>query len=150
LDHGDFWSHDTRVIHINKTKGQDGTGIALNKKCGTRVTNVVTYSSRLFFVKIEPIPSNLAIIQVHMPTKKADDEEVEEVYAGIDELLKHIKPHDNVIIMGDFAIVGDGRGGRKVGDFGLGKRNARDERLVEFIRENGLFTTNTRFQNPIR
>lgn len=34
-----------------------------------------------------------------MPTTKTDDEEVEEVYAGNDELLKHTKPHDNVIII---------------------------------------------------
>lgn len=47
-DNGDFWSDDIRVIHTNSTKGQAGVGIALNKKWGKRVTNVVTYSSRLF------------------------------------------------------------------------------------------------------
>jgi len=51
---------------------------------------------------------------------------VEEVYAGIEELLKHTKPHDNIIIVGNFnAIVGDGREGREVRVFGLGKKNAR-------------------------
>lgn len=83
-----------------------------------------------------------------MPTSKADDEEVEKVYAGIEELKKHTKPHDNVIIMGDFnAIVGEGR---EVGDFSLGKRNVRGERVVEFCRENGMIITNTKFQNPKR
>jgi hypothetical protein len=68
-----------------------------------------------------------------MPTLKADEEEVKEVYAGIEELLKHTKPHDNAIIMGDFnAIVGEGRDGREVGEFGLGKRTIRGERVVEF------------------
>jgi len=53
---------------------------------------------------------------------KAIDEEVEEVYADIDELVKHTKPHDNVIIMRDFnAIVGEGRVGREVRDLSLGK-----------------------------
>jgi len=86
-----------------------------------------------------------------MPMSKADDEELEEVYAGIEELLKHTKPHDNVIIMGDFNdIVGEGREGREVGDFDLGKRNARGERVVEFCRENGMIITNIRFQNPKR
>jgi len=47
--------------------------------------NVVTYSSRLCLVKIESTPNNLTIIQVYMPTSKADDEEVEELYAGIEE-----------------------------------------------------------------
>ncbi|XP_060882053.1 craniofacial development protein 2-like [Metopolophium dirhodum] len=148
-DNGDFWSDDIRVIHTNSTRGQAGVGIALNKKWGKRVTNVVTYSSRLCLIKIESTPNNLVIIQVYMPTSKADDEEVEEVYAGIEELIQHTKPHDNVIIMGDFnAIVGKGREGREVGDFGLGKRNARGERVVKFCRENGMIITNTRFQNP--
>ncbi|CAI6360110.1 unnamed protein product [Macrosiphum euphorbiae] len=79
-DNGDFWSENIRVIHTNSTKGQAGVGISLNKKWGKRVTNVVTYSSRLCLVKIESTPNNLAIIQVYMPTSKADDEEVEAVY----------------------------------------------------------------------
>ena len=86
-----------------------------------------------------------------MPTLKADEEEVKEVYAGIEELLKHTKPHDNAIIMGDFnAIVGEGRDGREVEDFSLGKRNARGERVAEFCRKNGMIITNTSFQNPKR
>jgi exonuclease III len=77
---------------------------------------------------MESTPNNLAIIQIYMPTSKANDEKVEEVYAGIEELLKHTKPHDNVIIMRDFnALVGKGREGREVGDFGLGKRNEMKE-----------------------
>lgn len=60
------------------------------------------------------------------------------MYAGIDELLNNTKPHDNVIILRDFnPIVGEGREGEEVGDFGLDKRNERGERLVEFCRENG-------------
>lgn len=86
-----------------------------------------------------------------MPTTKADDEVVEEMYAGVDELLKHTKPHGNVIIMGNFnAIVGEGREGREVEDFGLEKINEKGERLEEFCRENGLVITNTWFQNPTR
>lgn len=50
-----------------------------------------------------------------MPTTKANNKEVEVVYAGIDELLKRTKPHDSVIIIGDFnATVGEGREGEKL------------------------------------
>jgi len=88
-DNGDFWSDDMRVIHTihtNRTKRQAGVGIALIKKWGMRVTNVVTYNSRLCMVKMESTSNNLVIIQVYMPTSKSDDEEVEEVYAGIIEI----------------------------------------------------------------
>lgn len=121
---------------------QAGVESALNKKWGTRVTNVVTYSSRLYLVEMESISNNLVIIQVYMPTLKADDEEV---YASIDELMKHSKSHNNVIIMEDFnAIVSKGKESREVGDFGLGTRNARGERVVKFCRENGLVITITK------
>ncbi|XP_025406819.1 craniofacial development protein 2-like [Sipha flava] len=75
-DNGDLWSDNIRVIHTNSTKGQAGVGIALNRKWGKRVTNFVTNSSGLCLVKIESTLNNLAIIQVYMPTSKADDEEV--------------------------------------------------------------------------
>jgi hypothetical protein len=61
-DSGDFWSDDIRVIHTNSIKGQAGVGTALNKKWGTRVTNVLIYNSRLCMVKMESTPNNLAII----------------------------------------------------------------------------------------
>jgi len=48
------------------------------------------------------------------------------------------------------ALVGEGREGREVGNFDLGKRNERGERVVEFCSENGMDITNTRFQNPKR
>jgi hypothetical protein len=36
-----------------------------------------------------------------MPTTNANDEEVEELYARIEELIKFTKGEDNLIIMGD-------------------------------------------------
>jgi len=34
---------------------------------------------------------------VYVPTLRSDDEKVVEVYASIEELMKHTKSHDNVI-----------------------------------------------------
>ena len=48
--------------------------------------------------------------------------------------------------MGDFnAVVGEGREDRVVGKFGLGKRNNRGERLIEFCKSQNLVITNTWF-----
>lgn len=60
-----------------------------------------------------------------MLTPKTDDKKLEEVYADINKLMKHTKPHGNKIILGDLnAIVGEGR---EVGDFDLDKRNRKGE-----------------------
>jgi hypothetical protein len=47
-------------------------------------------------------------------------------------------------MMGDWnAVVGEGRG---FGNFGLGKRNAKGERLVEFCKEKNLVDLNLDFR----
>lgn len=68
-----------------------------------------------------------------MPTSTDDIGEVEKVYEDIEELLKLTKHKDNLIIMGDFnAVIGEGSDGIEVGKYGLGKRNDRGDRLLEF------------------
>src|ERR1044072_5406888 len=53
--------------------------------------------------------------------------------------------------MGDMnAVVGKGRDGMEVGKFGLGKRNDRGERVVEFCKRNKLMITNTWFEQEKR
>src|ERR1051325_5203657 len=53
--------------------------------------------------------------------------------------------------MGDMnAVVGEGRDGMEVGKFGLGKRNDRGERVVEFCKRNKLMITNTWFEQEKR
>jgi len=82
-----------------------------------------------------------------MPTTNANDEEVEEVYAGIEELIKLTKGEDNLIIMGDWnAIVGEGVDGQADGHYGLGVKNDRGERLVDFCKQYDMSIANT-FQN---
>ena len=53
--------------------------------------------------------------------------------------------------MGDFnAVVGEGKEDRVVGNFGLGKRNDRGERLIEFCKSQNPVITNTWFEQKKR
>jgi len=62
--------------------------------------------------------------------------------------MKLTNPYDNVILMGDInAIVVGGNEGREVGQFGLDKRNDREEKLIEVCRDWSIVITNTPFQN---
>ncbi|KAL4088715.1 hypothetical protein QTP88_023799 [Uroleucon formosanum] len=81
----------------------------------------------------------------------ANDEEVEEIYEKIEELISLTNSKENLIIMGDWnAIVGDSTDGREVGKYGLGTRNERGDRLIEFCRQHDLIITNTLFMNHKR
>ncbi|XP_063546234.1 uncharacterized protein LOC134754088 [Cydia strobilella] len=86
-----------------------------------------------------------------MPTGSHPDDEIEKMYDNIDTILDAVQDNDNLIIMGDFnAVVGEGIEDNIVGKFGLGKRNKRGDRLVQFCKKNNLFISNTIFQQPKR
>src|SRR5438876_272008 len=86
-----------------------------------------------------------------MPTTDHGDEEIELIYEQLEDILNKQKGTDQVVIMGDMnAVVGEEKDGMVVRKFGLGKRNERGERLVEFCKINGLVVTNTWFEQERR
>ncbi|XP_025425709.1 craniofacial development protein 2-like [Sipha flava] len=102
-------------------------------------------------IKLKSVPNDIAIIQAYMPITQANDGEVEEIYEKIEELISLTNSKENLIIMGDWnAIVGENIDGREVGKYGLGTRNERGDRLVEFCRQHDLIITNTLFMNHKR
>lgn len=54
-------------------------------------------------------------------------------------------------MMGNWnAVVGEGKENPLVGKFGLGKRNRRGQRLVDFCNQEHFVITNTYFEMPYR
>ena len=100
-------------------------------------------SDRIIVVKVQADPVDLVIVQVYMPTSAHEDEEVNEVYNMIEEIVAKEKGRDYLVIMGDWnAVVGEGREGKEVGAYGLGTRNDRGEQMVEFCKRNKLMVPN--------
>ena len=57
------------------------------------------------------------------------------------------KGKDYVIVMRDFNVIaGEDEQGKEIGSYRLGKRNERDDLLVQFWQTNKLFVTNTWFK----
>ncbi|VVC26960.1 Endonuclease/exonuclease/phosphatase [Cinara cedri] len=142
---GDFWSDDYRVIYFDdETPGRAGVGFIINKKWGHQIASKITYNDKLILIKLRAKPNDIVLIQVYFPTSDTEDDAIEEVYSGLEELCKLAKGEDNLIIMGDWnAIVGEGAEGQEVGAFGLGTRNERGDRLVDFCKQHDMTITNT-------
>jgi len=144
-DKGDFWSDNYRVIYSGDKNSNTGVGIILTKEWGQRV------KKKIMFIKLKTDENDLVIIQTYMPTSGYKDEEAEDVYEQLDEVMDTVKKNDNLIILGDWnAVVGEGQEGHAVGKYGLGVRNNRGQRLNDFCKEKELIITNTIFQQHPR
>ena len=84
----DCYSERFRFINVGGGAGRNGVAVVLDPATAKRVTNVeVEYGDRLVKVKVEAEPKNLIIVQVYMPTTDHDDEEIEEMYQKIEDLI---------------------------------------------------------------
>jgi hypothetical protein len=85
-------------------------------------------------------------------SKQDDDDEVEELYGIIEEILEEDgNCYTNTIIMGELNnIVGDEPYRNIVGPHGLGRKNHRGQMLINFCERNALIVTNTCFRKPKR
>ena len=147
-DCGDYWSDGYRVIYSGGDESQRGVALVLNKKLGKRVVGIDQVSDRILAVEIEARPTNLVVVQVYMPTSNHKEEDVDGVYEQIEEIIRETPGRKNLVVMGDWnAVVGEGRDGNEIGEYGLGLRNDRGDKAVEFCRRNKLFITNTWFKH---
>ena len=143
-DGGDFVSDGYRVMYAGGPTCQRGVAVIAEAKVAERVTEIDRFGDRIMVVKVKADPVDMVIVQAYLPTTDYEDEEVEKLYDQLEEILGKQKGTDNVIVMGDFnAVVGEGKEDRVVGKFGLGKRNDRGERLIEFCKSQNLVITNT-------
>ncbi|XP_049864013.1 craniofacial development protein 2-like [Schistocerca gregaria] len=147
----EFWSGDYRVINTKSNRGNAGVALIMNRKIGMRVSYYKQHRERIIVAKIDTKPTRTTVVQVYMLTSSADDEEIEEMYDQIKEIIQIVKGDENLIVMGDwYSVVGKGREGNVVGEYELGQRNERGSHLVEFCTEHNLIIGNTWFKNHKR
>ena len=123
----------------------------VNKNIRKAVTGVWNVSDRIILIKIAGTPININVIQVYAPTTTHPDEEIEDLYEKLEEVKTQCKAHDINIIMGDInAKVGELGDGQVSGNYGLGTRNERGERFIEWCRTNNQVIMNTWFRHHPR
>jgi len=110
-------------------------------------------SDRVLSIKLKAKPVNLNIIQLYAPTSAAGDLDVETFYGELEATVAKIPNRELLIIMGDLnAKIGANADqlSHCAGRFGLGQRNERGERLIQFAAENNLVIANSLFKNHPR
>ena len=102
-------------------------------------------------VRLKGKPFDISLIQCYAPIADNTDDEIDRFYDQLDKAIKQCRSQDIRTVMGDFnAKVGRMRDGRAVGPFGLGQRNDRGSRLVEWCATNRFVIANTCFQQHMK
>lgn len=130
-----------------ETNRRYGVAIIINKEVDQCVSGFIPVSERVMMLNISSESGTINLIQVYAPTADKADEEIEAFYQDIKTVLDTTRKHDITIILGDFnAKVGDLAVEGVTGMFGLGMRNERGDRLVEFCQNEEMVITNTTFK----
>ena len=133
--------------------GQSGVAFYLSRNTENSLLGYNPINDRILSIRIHAKPANITFIQVYAPTSTADATEIEKFYEILKKTTDTAKTRDVVVILGDFnAKIGKNEEENgNVSSFGLGERNERGDRLMDFALENDLIITNTTFkQHPRR
>jgi len=149
---GEIRSGDYTVYHLGGERAERGVAIVVHKSIVRSVVKKIVCSDRIIALKLKAEPVSILIMQVYMATSECEDDEVENLYDTVEEILEEDGKGDtNNVILGDWnSVVGDESYRNIGGSHGLGIRNHRGQMLIDFCERNGLIVTNTRFKKPKR
>ena len=108
-------------------------------------------SDRVMLLKIDANLVAVNVIQVNAPTTAHSDDVIDTFYEQVDEVRRQCKNDEVTVVMGDLnAKVGRGRSEEVVGDFGLGIRNERGDKWIEWCESWNQVITNTYYKHHPR
>jgi exonuclease III len=123
------------------SKHERGVGLLLNQRISGAVIQWEPVNDRIITVRLQSRYTKVTIVQVYAPTNTASDEEKDEFYEVLQQILDDSPEHDMKIVLGDFnAQVGKDNEGweEAMGQQGLGERNDNGERLLSYCSVNKL------------
>ena len=148
---GKISSGKKTVIYSGGQKHENGVGFIMDEEHARSLKGFWTLSDRVCMIKLDAKQLDINIIQAYAPTSDSTDEELDKFYSELETAMKQCKSTDNTIIQRDFnAKVGKRSRDENMGAYGLGQRNERGNRLVEWVKEHGMIIGNTIFCQPPR
>ena len=103
----------------------------VHKRVQNAVLGCNLKNHRMISIRLQGKPFNITVFQVYVPTRKAEETEVERFYEDLRDLLELTTKKDVLFILGDWnAKVGSQETPGVTGKFGLGIRNEAGQRLI--------------------
>jgi hypothetical protein len=154
---GHFRTDEGNMIYFSgpEDNSYGGVAVMLSDKYEKALIGYNPINDRIIHLKLNTTPCKMHIVQVYAPTSSSEDNIIEAFYEKMDELMSQIPTRDVTIIMGDMnAKVGrttdDNHLRSVIGGYGMGERNERGERLIQFCNERKLTVMNTCFKHHVR
>ena len=134
---GEMSKDGYKIIYSGMEDGghQQGVAMILGEEAARALIGYKLIGPRMMKARFNTASGKATIIQVYAPTTSATEQEIEEFYEELQQMVQEISSQDITIIMGDFnARVGrDWRTWRgALGKQGYGEENERGERLLSF------------------
>ena len=102
-----------RIIHFGKKEGshERGVAIALGRRTQKMLETYQCVSERIVTCRLKGKYGNIKVIQVYAPTEDKSEEEKDDFYEQLEEVVSHSRRHDLLLVMGDFnAKIGEDEG----------------------------------------
>ena len=128
-------------------KHENGDGFLVPKDIVNTVTGCRQVSSRDFSIRLRAIPFNITILQTHAQASDYDDNEIQEFYDKLQNVVDQTPRKDILVVQGHWnAKVGKGACDNWQGICGPFRNqhtNERGHRFLEFATSNDLVLANT-------
>lgn len=146
---------NTIIFSGNENNSNHGVAFILSSGVSKSIMGYEAVNHRILTLKLYSSPVALNIIQVYAPTSVSPEDEIDEFYTVLERTIDKIPNREILIILGDFnAKIGSTKDDTHirniVGRYGIGQRNERGARLLNFCIDNNFTITNTVFQHHIR
>lgn len=124
------------LCHSAGITGNYGVGFLIKKEHRDNILEFIPHNERIATLTMDTNSGRiLKIVQVYAPTENSTQEEIEQIYEKLFEIISKFSRKSEVLIMGDFnsrvgaAIPGEER---TIGKYYFGERNDRGQMLIDF------------------